>query len=192
MFTGLIQSVGSVLRVDSHLIEIRAALPTANLGDSIAVNGVCLTVAQRRRLGRAWRLVFDLSQETLSRTNLSRLQKGSPVNIEPCATLNTLLGGHLVQGHVDGIGQLDSIRRLKDCQEMVFRGPREILRYVVPKGSVAVNGVSLTAVDVSAKDFSVALIPHTLRHTNLGNLKKGDSVNLEADVLAKYVEKLLA
>lgn len=189
MFTGLVRYLDRVAAIRPGQLVIQSAIKNPTLGESIAVNGVCLTVSQKKRTGKNWLLAFDVSPETYRRTNLGALKAKSPVNVEQCLTLRDLLGGHLVQGHVDGVGTVKAIRKLKDNKEIWFSGPKSVLRYVVPKGSVAVNGVSLTAVEVRGDRFSVALIPHTLRHTNLGNLKTGDRVNLEADIIAKYVER---
>jgi riboflavin synthase len=191
MFTGLVQAIGTLTRLGKGRVSLQAALPKPELGESISINGVCLTVTRSQKAGKNWNLDFDLSPETLKKTNFSSLKIGSRVNIERCVTPNTLLGGHIVQGHVDGVGRVHSIGKQGANREMTIKGPLNLLRYVVEKGSVTVNGVSLTAINVKADNFSIALIPHTLRHTNLGNLKVGDSVNLEADVLAKYVEKLI-
>ncbi len=190
MFTGLVQNLGTLLAIDKRRIEVKATLPQPTLGESVSVNGVCLTVTSRKKVGGGWRLSFDVSPETLKKTNFGKLKAGDSVNVERCATLNTLLGGHLVQGHVDGVGSVIHIKILGNNREITFQAPLVVARYVVEKGSVTVNGVSLTAINVKKDSFAVALIPHTLRHTNLGNLQVGDFVNLEADVLAKYVEKL--
>lgn len=189
MFTGLIQTVGRIAALKNRRLTVFCRIPKPKLGDSIALNGVCLTVVKRNKKKGLWELQFDLSPETLSRTTFSRARLGQDVNLERCMTLNSFLGGHLVQGHVDGVGRIQSIRKLKNDKEIFISAPSALLRYVVPKGSVTVNGVSLTAVNVRKDSFSVALIPFTLKHTNLGKLKIGDTVNLEADVLAKYVEK---
>lgn len=192
MFTGLIQKVGTVAIQNKDQIGIKARFPMkCRPGDSIAVNGVCLTLT-----GQLWRsntviLFFDISKETLSKTTLGNLPRGSKVNIERALTLKNTLGGHIVQGHVDGVGSVAKITPQKDGRMMYFEAPAEVLAYVVPKGSVTVDGVSLTAVSVKGRTFSTALIPFTLTHTTLGKLKKGDKVNLEADIIGKYVAKYL-
>jgi riboflavin synthase len=160
----------------------------ACVGDSIAINGCCLTVVAVD--GAA--LAFQAGAETLSRTNLGRLQPGSPVNLERSLKLGERLGGHFVTGHIDGLGTLADRRDDGDWSTCWFQAPEELMRQVAPKGSIAVDGVSLTVVDVAQNRFSVALIPHTLAATTLGRLKTGETVNLETDVLAKYVERQLA
>ena len=159
----------------------------AKLGDSIAMNGCCLTVVAIDRQ----RLSFDAGPETLKRTNLGRLIVGSPVNLERSLKVGDRLGGHYVSGHIDAVGSLVSRLDEKDWSTFWFGMPGELSRQMVSKGSIAVDGVSLTLVDVTADRFSVALIPHTLKVTTLGRLQVGDPVNLETDLLAKYVEKQL-
>jgi riboflavin synthase len=180
VFTGLIQEVGTVRSMDGGRLVIDAELDASD-GDSIAINGVCLTVVATAPLA------FDAVAETLSRTSLGSLRVGSRVNLEPALRAGDPLGGHYVQGHVDGIG---AFRGTTDGLHW-FDAPPEILRYVVEKGSIAVQGTSLTIAGLDDRGFAVALIPHTLAHTTLGDLQPKDSVNLEVDVLAKYVEKLL-
>ena len=159
----------------------------AELGDSIAVNGVCLTVVAHVD----GTLAFDAVPETLARTSLGALDQGSRVNLEPALRAGDALGGHYVQGHVDGVGTVRSVEPEGDGKRMWFDAPAEIDRYVVEKGSIAVQGTSLTVAATDETGFAVALIPHTLEATTLGALAPGDRVNLEVDVLAKYVEKLL-
>lgn len=193
MFTGLVAMMGKVISQTPEgagkRLTVQAALfdQSVEIGESIAVNGVCLTVIENRE-GRA---SFQLAPETLQRSNLGKQQPGSLVNLERSLRLGDRLGGHWVQGHVDGVSMLKQ-RDLKDeWEEFTFQMPVNLGRYLVPKGSITVNGVSLTLVDVTAASFSVALIPHTLAVTNLGLLQPNDAVNLEVDILAKYVEKLL-
>src|SRR2546421_2209914 len=157
------------------------------LGDSVAVNGVCLTVVARDDST----LSFDAVPETLTRTALAALAQGSNVNLEPALRAGDALGGHYVQGHVDGVGTVRSVEPEGDGKRMAFDAPAELLRYVVEKGSITVQGTSLTVAAVDDTGFEVALIPHTLVATTLGTLQPSDRVNLETDVLAKYVEKLL-
>jgi riboflavin synthase len=160
----------------------------ADIGASIAVNGTCLTVVDRGED----HLAFDLSEETLARTSFGRLAAGDPVNLERALTLSTRLGGHLVQGHVDGVGEVLAVRPGSDGGAVVrVSAPASVRRYLVEKGSVCVDGVSLTVAGLDDEAFSVALIPHTLAVTTLGSLEVGDPVNLEVDVIAKYVEALL-
>lgn len=194
MFTGLIEKLGVVHeridRAPGCLLRLDAGelAEGARLGDSIAINGCCLTVIEidGQILG------FEAGEETLSRTNLGNLHAGAPVNLERALRVGDRLGGHYVTGHIDGLGQL--LRRIDDppWAKLWFSIPRALCGQVASKGSIAVDGVSLTLVDVTSDAFSVALIPHTLSVTTLGNLREGDSINLETDVLAKYVERQLA
>jgi riboflavin synthase alpha subunit len=179
MFTGIVRASGRVVSFAGSRLVVEAEL-TAPVGDSIAVNGVCLTVVGCPPLS------FDVVPETLERTTLGRLRDGDGVNLEPAARVGDPLGGHIVQGHVDGVG---SVRAVDDALTW-FDAPSEILRYVVFKGSIAVDGVSLTVAAVDERGFAVALIPHTREVTTLGGLTAGSLVNLEADALAKYVERL--
>ncbi|RLP84888.1 MULTISPECIES: riboflavin synthase [unclassified Micromonospora] len=194
MFTGIVEELGEVVRVtatagDSALVAVRGPLVTSDArhGDSIAVNGVCLTVVE------AADGVFtaDVMGETLRRSALGALRPGDPVNLERAAALGSRLGGHLVQGHVDGVGELISREPAEQWETVRFRLPAALARYVVEKGSITIDGVSLTVAEVGADQFSVGLIPTTLKLTTLGAKGVGDPVNLEVDVLAKYVERLL-
>ncbi|MBT8224329.1 MAG: riboflavin synthase [Dactylosporangium sp.] len=194
MFTGIVEALGTVVAVtsrgDSAQIAVRE--PTiavdAGHGDSIAVNGVCLTVVERQGEG----FVADVMGETLRRTALGALHEGSPVNLERAAMLSSRMGGHLVQGHVDGVGEVLERQPGEHWDTVRFSLPRSLSRYVVEKGSIAVDGVSLTVVAVDETSFGVGLIPTTLTSTTLGTAGIGARVNLEVDILAKYVEKLLA
>jgi riboflavin synthase len=189
MFTGLVEALGSVRRLESAgagktlvIAEPSLAAELA-VGDSVAVNGACLTVVEHdREICR-----FEAGPETLQRTNLGGLAPGDRVNLERSLRLGDRLGGHLVQGHVDGIGWVADRRRQGEWETVWFRCPPALAAQVVSKGSVAVDGVSLTLVDVTADAFSVALIPHTLERTTLGFKQAGAAVNLETDLLAKYV-----
>ena len=195
MFTGIVEELGTV-RASTPVaggtrLEIiaRRVLDDAAIGSSIAVNGCCLTVVE---LGDGW-WAADAVTETLARTSLGRCTHGDAVNLERPVRLADRLGGHLVQGHVDAVGTLAARAPVADgSTRMTFAAPDAVLRYVVEKGSVAVDGISLTVAAVSATGFDVAVIPHTLAVTTLGGKQPGDPVNLEADVLAKYVERLLA
>ncbi|HZP90548.1 MAG TPA: riboflavin synthase [Actinomycetota bacterium] len=190
MFTGIVEERGEVREVRSNRIVLacRTVLADSDVGASVAVNGVCLTVVERTE----GTLAFDVSEETRGRTALSRLRPGAPVNLERPVTLSSRLGGHLVQGHVDGVGEVSSIERDgAGGAWLTVRAPADLLRYLVEKGSVAVDGVSLTIAALDGEAFSVALIPHTLEATTLGAVRSGDSVNLEVDVVAKYVERLM-
>lgn len=191
MFSGLIEEVGTVTTLRRGVLAVRSHGPAPKKGDSIAVNGVCLTVTRQSAKGKSRDLYFDLSEETLKKTTLGRLKPGARVNLERALTLAKGLGGHLVQGHVDGTGKIEAIRPQGDMKTISFRAPREIMQYVVPKGSVTIDGVSLTAAEVTQSGFSVALIPFTLEHTTLGEMRPGAEVNLEADVIGKYVAKYM-
>lgn len=193
MFTGLVEQLGTVSELLDRPPGKRLVLATGalsdgvELGDSIAINGCCLTVIEIA----GDRLGFDAGEETLRRTNLGRLQPGARVNLERSLRPDTRLGGHFVTGHIDAVGHLDQRRDDADWSFMWFRCPAPLTRQMASKGSVAIDGVSLTLVDVEAERFSVALIPHTLQVTTLGKLSAGDPVNLETDLLAKYVERQL-
>jgi riboflavin synthase len=191
VFTGIVEERGRAVAVGSAGTKLEVLGPKvaddARAGDSISVNGVCLTVASRE--GEV--LAFDVAQETLARTALGELRAGAPVNLERPVTLATRLGGHLVQGHVDGVGTVETAASEGDGIRMRIRVPEGVARYVVEKGSVAVDGVSLTVAGASDGSFEVALVPHTLAATTLGDRGPGDLVNLEVDVLAKYVERLV-
>jgi riboflavin synthase len=188
MFTGIVEEVGTVEAVGPRLaVRARRVVEDTAPGASLAVNGACLTVVER--VGD--RLAFDLSPETLSRTALARLRPGDPVNLERPVTLLSRLGGHLVQGHVDGVGEVSDVEDAPPGRRLWIRVPEGLARYVAEKGSVAVDGVSLTVAAVEAGRFAVALVPFTLEATTLGRAVPGTPVNLEVDVVAKYVERLL-
>ncbi len=198
MFTGIVEEVGTVVvredQADSAVLQIRAqrVLEDVALGDSIAVNGVCLTVTEVS--DGVWST--DVMAETLRRSSLGAAVAGQPVNLERAVTPQTRLGGHLMQGHVDGVGHVVTRKPGDDWEVVRISLPNELARYVVEKGSIAVDGVSLTVSAVSPADlpepwFEVSLIPTTLRETTLGARAPGEPVNLEVDVIAKYVERLL-
>lgn len=196
MFTGLIEGRGLVtgmvpqgpaVRLEIEPPPAGMTAESAALGDSICINGCCLTIVAIED-GR-WS--FEAGEETLSRTNLGQLETGSHVNLERSLPVNGRLGGHFVQGHVDGTAVVDEITRDGEWVTMWFRVGPELSRLMVPKGSVAVDGISLTLVNVEPQRFSVALIPHTLEVTTLGQRQVGDLVNIETDILGKYVAKLL-
>ena len=189
MFTGIIEERGEVLMTGDHRLAVTCRVVQADsaVGSSIAVNGVCLTVVERGD----GHLAFDLSEETLARSGLARLTPGAQVNLERPVTLASRLGGHLVQGHVDGTGQVAEV--VPDDAggvRMRIRIPTELLRYVVAKGSITVDGVSLTVAELHDDGITTALIPHTLAATTLGAARVGDPVNLEVDMIARYVERL--
>ena len=185
MFTGLVREVGRVVSFENGRLRIESQLAAA-IGDSVSINGCCLTVVD----GDRSTLAFDAVPETLARTTLARLEVGSGVNLEPALRAGEALGGHHVQGHVDGVGRVRSVEPEGEGSRAWFDAPPDVLRYCVEKGSVAVDGVSLTVADLDEEGFAVALVPHTLAETTLGSLGPGDEINLEADVLAKYVERL--
>jgi riboflavin synthase len=194
MFTGLIEGVGRVAGVDAskHGTRLQIAAPRtatqAKRGDSIALNGCCLTIASRR----GNRLSFDLLQETIARTNLKNLRHNSRVNLEQALRADGRLGGHFVQGHVDCVSPIIGFGRKAADFRLEIELPDEFAHYVAAKGSIAVNGISLTVAEVLRKSFVIWIIPYTKRHTNLDRAKTGDLVNLEFDILAKYVERMIA
>jgi riboflavin synthase len=189
MFTGIVVEQGEVVEPPPRLV-LRApqTASDAALGDSVAIDGCCLTVVAID----GDRLSFDAVPETLRRTTLGRLRPGTLVNLEPALRAGDRMGGHVVQGHVDAVGPLASAEPEGDAVNMTFRAPEEVLRYVIEKGSISVNGVSLTVTAFDDESFSVSVIPHTRAVTNLGRLAPGDEVNLEADLFGKYVERLQA
>ncbi len=196
MFTGLVEGLGSVVSLtpDALALTLQIAAPAdlpewekVRLGDSIALNGCCLTVVAIA--GRTWS--FQAGSETLSRTNLGQLQVGDVVNIERSLQVGARLGGHFVQGHVDALGSVVAIDQEGEWVHMTFRVPPTLTRQMVEKGSITVDGVSLTLVSVTPDQFRIALIPHTLQVTTLGRRALGDAVNIETDILGKYIEKML-
>lgn len=193
MFTGLVQELGTVAalepQADALRLSIRApqTVSDAHLGDSIAINGVCLTIAELD--GDIF--CADVMRESLDRTGLGQLEEGVRVNVEPAVLPTTRLGGHIMQGHVDGTARLVTREHSEHWDVLRFSLPRELTQYVVEKGSIAVNGTSLTVSAVGKDWFEVSLIPTTLRETTHGESQPGNIVNLEVDVLAKYVEKML-
>jgi riboflavin synthase len=194
MFTGLVESLGTVARLDligagRRLFVTDPMAPQLTLGESVAINGACLTVVEVDAQSSTFS--FEVGPETLLKTNLGELQPGDRVNLERSLQVGARLGGHFVQGHVDAVGRIISRTRNGDWEDLRFSCPAEMTRLMVPKGSIAVDGISLTLVDVTPDGFSVMLIPHTQAVTTLGLKKAGDAVNLEADMLAKHVAKLL-
>jgi len=193
VFTGIVRELGRIesLNGESAGIRLRVVAPvTASLtaaGDSVAVNGVCLTAVDVE----GGVLAFDAVPETLRRSSLSRLAEGGSVNVEPAVRAGEPLGGHLVQGHVDGVGRVLRLEPEAEGARLTVAVPQELLRYIVEKGSITVEGVSLTIAALAPDSFEIALVPHTLQATTLGSLSRDDEVNLEVDVLAKYVERLL-
>ncbi|MBN2027828.1 MAG: riboflavin synthase [Actinobacteria bacterium] len=193
MFTGIIEEVGNVkeLRVSARGARITVSSlglwKDLAIGDSVAVNGVCLTAVEKG--GGAF--TADISAESLQRSNLGNLRRGMPVNLERALTLNTRLGGHLVQGHVDGVGTVTAIKESGEGRVYSFCITPEVAEFLVEKGSIAVDGISLTISALGEGEFSVAVIPHTVEETNLRGMKAGDAVNLEVDIIAKYVHRYL-
>lgn len=195
MFTGIIESIGRIGSVEPRGGDVRMRIEAADayladvaLGDSVAVSGICLTVQEKTAQGFA----ADLSVETLQATGSGTWQAGRRVNLEKALTPTKALGGHLVSGHVDGIGRLVEKHEEARSWRMRFEVPQELSRYIARKGSITIDGISLTVNEVEARHFGVNIIPHTLSQTTLGDLQQGDSVNLEVDLVARYLERLLA
>jgi riboflavin synthase len=193
MFTGIIEDKGRVLRVESRgqgkrlTLSIPLGLTDMQLGDSINVNGACLTVVEKNNQG----IGVDLSTETLQKTTLTDLEEGDAVNLERALRLSDRLGGHIVTGHIDGIGTIVEQRKERDFVHLKIRVPQSVSRYVVQKGSIAIDGTSLTVNECQGDMIQMTLIPYTLGKTILMDKKAGDRVNVEADILGKYVEKVL-
>lgn len=195
MFTGIIQSVGRIVRLEPrggdvrlHVDTLALDLTDTQLGDSIAVSGVCLTAVVLQPHGFS----ADVSNETLALTTLGKLKSGDPVNLEKALRLADRLGGHLVSGHVDGLGKVVSITPDGRSQRWTFEVPAALARYIAAKGSVCIDGTSLTVNEVVGQQFGVNLIPHTVEHTAFHVRRIGDAVNIEVDVIARYVERLLS
>jgi len=196
MFTGIVEEVGTVTAIEVHgekrrlTVSCSKLLPELEQGDSISVSGACLTAVDLA--GKAF--TADLAQETWKRTSFSRIHEGARVNLELPMRANGKFDGHIVQGHVDGMGRLVSLAPIKGGNDflLTIQVPSELTRYIVAKGSLAIEGISLTVAEVDGVEVRVAIIPHTAQVTNLGSLKPGDPVNLEVDVIAKYVEKMIS
>lgn len=192
VFTGLVEEMGVVRAVQAGTVTrlticSRVVSRKVNVGDSVSVSGVCLTVTS---VGED-EISFDAVPETLSRSTLKDLKSGDLVNLETSLRADGVIGGHFVMGHVDAVGVVESIERLADSAQIRIGAPENVMKYVVEKGSIAVDGISLTVAAVQESSFSVAVIPHTLKVTTLGRKRIGDRVNLEVDIIAKYVEKFL-
>jgi riboflavin synthase len=194
MFTGIISAVGTIAAIEHKGGDCRLTINTGKLslgdtqlGDSIAVNGVCLTAIQ---LGKQ-QFCADVSNETLSRSTLKNAVVGTPVNLELALTPSTRMGGHIVSGHVDGIGELVELKPDARSWRLSFKAPDELAKYIAEKGSITINGISLTVNTVNGALFSVNIVPHTLKETTLADIKVGHQVNLEVDLLARYLERLL-
>jgi riboflavin synthase len=192
MFTGIIQSIGSIKKNESLKKDARITVAykankmgTSNLGDSISINGVCLTIQKKQNN----QFIFHVSEETLKRT-ISFTEK-SPVNLESAVLYNGKVGGHFVTGHIDGIAKINSIKTNSQCWILEIKPPKKLLKFIAEKGSVAINGVSLTVNSIKNDTFKVNIIPFTLKETNLGNLTKGSEVNIEVDLIARYLENIL-
>lgn len=193
MFTGIIEELGRISSVtplaDAIRLEVQGPLVVSDLsrGDSVSVNGVCLTAVEIE----ADRFSADVMQETLNLTSLANIKEGDPVNLERAMTAATRFGGHVVQGHVDGLGEIIARDPGENWERVTVRIPRELMKYVVLKGSITIDGVSLTVNEVGEDFIGLSLIPETLRLTTLGSRQPGDKVNVEADVMAKHIERLL-
>lgn len=195
MFTGIIEEIGRVSRIEQHGENRRVTITADHApkelktGDSVAVSGVCLTALDIKLKS----FCADLAPETWERTSLSRIHEGALVNLELPMKLNARFGGHIVQGHVDGVGKLFSLERIADSDNwwLHIELPREVEKYTVHKGSISIEGISLTVAKLENNRCTIAIIPHTVEMTNLYSLKPGDPVNLEADLIAKYVEKMM-
>ena len=193
MFTGIVEELGRIVRVPSPgragQLEIAATrvLPGTNVGDSIAVNGVCLTATTVSAAG----FTADVMPQTLAHSNLGTLRAGSPVNLERAMAADGRFGGHIVSGHIDGTGTIRRIRRDQNAVRFAIEAPASIMALIVQRGSVAIDGISLTVAELAADAFEVSIIPHTIEQTTLSHRKPGDAVNLENDVVGKYVQRLL-
>ena len=192
MFTGIIQSVGLIKKIEPLKKDVRitiaykpSQMKASNLGDSICINGVCLTVQKKQKN----QFIFHVSEETLNRT-ITFTEK-SLVNLESALLFNGKVGGHFVTGHIDGIGKITSIKVTSQCWILEIKPPKKLLKYIAEKGSIAINGVSLTVNSINDDKFKVNIIPFTLKETNLGRLTKGSEVNIEIDLIARYLENIL-
>lgn len=194
MFTGIVEGKGKILRVEYRgqakrlTIELPFHLTEVQLGDSISINGVCLTIVEKE--GQA--ISFDLSGETIEKTLLGELKEGDSVNLERALRLTDRLGGHIVTGHIDGMGVITEKRKERDFINLKVKIPTNVSKYVVPKGSIAIDGISLTVNECRGEEVRITLIPYTLEKTTLMDKRVGDRVNMEADILGKYVERLLS
>lgn len=194
MFTGIILEMGEVVDIQKKggitqlSVKSREIPKDAKIGDSISVNGTCLTIVEIKGNN----IGFDLSEETLRSSNLGLLKVGDRVNLEPSLRLDSRLGGHFVSGHIDGTGRIKSKTKIGDTFKIEIEAPDDILNFLIKKGSVAVDGISLTVVDILKKSFTVVIIPHTARLTTLGFKQSGDTVNIEIDMIGKYVAKFLS
>jgi riboflavin synthase len=191
MFTGIIEDVGKVTKRSSSVLSVMTKLDDIRQGDSVSVNGTCLTVTRLVEVHKSLAMDFDYSPETNNRTNIGDLRIGSNVNLERSLKVGARFGGHIMTGHIEGSGKLLKRKRQENSWLYVFSVDESLRKYVMPKGSVGLDGISLTVVDSEPGFFSASVIPFTLNHTNLAGRKVGDRVNIEPDILAKYVEHLL-
>jgi riboflavin synthase len=187
MFTGIVEDTGKVSHITDKILILNTKLDEIKIGDSVSISGVCLTAV--KILGQE--ITFDVSPETLEKSSLSGLKKGTLVNLERALTLKSRLGGHIVSGHIENTGKVLKIERINDSYIFTFSLPNELTKYIVTKGSIAIDGISLTVAQIKGQSFSVSVIPHTFKNTTFGTKKPGDLVNLETDMLAKYVENML-
>ena len=193
MFTGIVEEVGKIKKIERNTVSAKLSIEADKVlqevkeGDSIAVNGICLTVTYFTKNS----FTADVMHETMNRTTLGKLKENSPVNLERALSVMGRFGGHMVSGHIDGRGKIVGIEKDDNAVLFTIETTEKILRYIVEKGSIAINGISLTVARVDRKNFTVSVIPHTLRVTSLGSFQKGDEVNLENDIVGKYIEKLL-
>lgn len=194
MFTGIIEEIGTIKKFSKSgndaliIVECKNVLEDTKIGDSIAINGVCQTVTSIDKNSFS----AQVSSETLNVTTFSKLKTGAKINLERALTLNSRLGGHIVSGHIDGLAKVKNIQKQSEFYNLNFEIEKNLEKYIAKKGSVAINGVSLTIAEIISNEFAVAIIPHTFENTNLNCLKTGDFVNIEVDILAKYVEKILS
>lgn len=193
MFTGIIEEIGivkNILRGEnaSIVVECVKVVEDVKIGDSIAIDGVCQTVTAFDKNS----FTAQVSQETLNVTTFSKIKAGTKVNLERALTLNSRLGGHIVTGHIDGLAKVKNIQHRGEFFNIKFETEKEITKYIAKKGSITINGISLTIADISSNEFDIAVIPQTFKNTNLNQLQIGDFVNIEVDILAKYVEKILS
>ena len=193
MFTGIVEEVGKIKKIERNTVSAKLSIEADKVlqevkeGDSIAVNGICLTVTSFTKNS----FTADVMHETMNRTTLGKLKENSPVNLERALSVMGRFGGHMVSGHIDGRGKIVGIEKDDNAVLFTIETTEKILRYIVEKGSIAINGISLTVARVDRNNFTVSVIPHTLRVTSLGSFQKGDEVNLENDIVGKYIEKLL-
>ncbi|MCX8057732.1 MAG: riboflavin synthase [Ignavibacteria bacterium] len=192
MFTGIIETLGVIKNINRNEISVQILLDDLKIGDSVSVNGICLTISEIKKSDSFALCNFNISPETYSRTNLKFLKVNDSVNIERALKLNSRLDGHIVTGHVDDVSKILSIRKTGDSFEFVYSIPDALNKFIAEKGSVAIDGISLTVAKKMGNKFSVAIVPYTFQNTNLKFRKVGDYVNLEVDILARYVETLFS